>query len=154
MTCLELLEQGWGHRRRGGGDQDAVVGGKLGPTIVAVAVPGLYVRIAQAGEPGGGLSGQLGNDLHRTDLADHAGKDGRLVPGAGADLQHTAVRAASEEVRHQGDDEGLGDGLAVADGQRAVGVGITLPMARDEIVARDLCHGRHYPLVETVTSDH
>ena len=51
---LELVDQRPGDSLRGAGDDDRVERGRLGPTLVAVADPGVDVRVAQLLVHGGG----------------------------------------------------------------------------------------------------
>src|SRR5205807_2084360 len=61
-----------------------------------------------------------------------------LIADAGADLQRHVARLQLEQIGHQRYDEGLRDGLAVADRQRRVEIGIGLQPQRHEFVAGDL----------------
>ena len=73
---LELLQQ---RLRdvigRGGGQEDRVVRGAVGPSSVSVADPGADVAITQFAEEGIGPPAQLGDDFDRVDLV------GRTRPG-------------------------------------------------------------------------
>src|SRR5205807_9638788 len=53
-----------------------------------------------------------------------------LIADAGADLQRHVARLQLEQIGHQRYDEGLRDGLAVADRQRRVEIGIGLQLQR------------------------
>ena len=124
----ELLHQGRRYPRGRGGDQDAVEGGLLGPAEVAVPESGLDVCVAQVRQaPRGGLGqiGMISTDRPGPRPATGPPPDSRCRcrpprPGLGPAVQ---------QVRHQGDDVGLGDGLAPTDGQGAVRIGVILALA-------------------------
>ena len=84
----------------------------------------------------------------RVHLPDQLGEHRRLVAGAGADLEHDVLRRGAEQVGHQRHDEGLRDGLAVADRQRAVLVGAGGLLGGDEGVARHAAHRRQHARVD------
>ena len=123
-----------------GGDDDGVEGGLFLPAEVAVGVADGDVVVADLAEGGGGAIGQGGDDLDGVDLVDEAGEDGGLVAGAGADLEDFVFFGDTEGCAHEGDDVGLGDSLAVADGQGVVFVGESEEIVGDELVAGDLAH--------------
>ena len=62
----------------------------------------------------------------------------RLVPRASADLQDPLFPSEPKRICHIGNDVRLGNGLAVTDGERAVGVGLLLFSVRDKLIAWDL----------------
>ena len=129
-------------------------GASSGPARRAVAVPVADVRVAQPVENGAGLPGERFDDLDRPDLAGELGQDGGLVARPGADLEDLFPAPKAERLRHIGDDVGLGDGLAVADGQGLVGVGMDPQAFGDEEVARDLGHrGQHARIADPPGAD-
>lgn len=69
------------------------------------------------------------------DVGGEVGEDCGVVAGAGADFEDGVVGLELEAVGHEGDDVGLGDGLAVADGVRAVGVDVVAGAGGEEEVA-------------------
>ena len=75
-------------------------------------------------------------------------QNGRLVTRAGADLEHGVLRGEVEQVRHQRDDVGLRDRLAMPDGQRMVGVGVPHGAGRDEAVPLHAADGLQHGFVE------
>ena len=81
-----------------------------------------------------------GPNLDRDHFLDQIGQHRRLVPGAGAHLQHPVLRPQLEGLGHQRDDVGLGDGLPVVDRQGRVAVGAPLHALGHEQVARHLAH--------------
>ena len=120
---------------------DGVVGCVFGPALIAVRVEDFGVVIAEAFE---GLAGHLGerfDDFHGVNVDAHGGEDGGLVAGAGPDFQNLFAGLGADGFGHEGDDVGLGDGLAVSDGERVVGIGLAVEAERDEFVARDGAHG-------------
>jgi hypothetical protein len=56
-------------------------------------------------------------------------------------------------VGHQRDDERLRDGLAVADRQRPVAVGLVLVPVGHELVASHLVHDREHPGIDVIAPD-
>ena len=72
---------------------------------------------------------------------------GRLVAGAGPDLEHPVARPDAEQLGHPGDDVRLADRLAGRDRQRLVGVGEAALARRDERLARHRGHRREDALV-------
>lgn len=65
-----------------------------------------------------------------------------------APMPKPAAAQVFQQLRHQRDDEGLQDGLAVADGQGPVGVGQPAPLGRHEFMARHLAQHRRHGGVE------
>ena len=60
------------------------------------------------------------------------------------------VRAQLQQLRHAGDDEGLGDRLAAADAERRVVVGVRAQLRRHEGLARDAPDRLEDPIVRDV----
>ena len=91
---LELLQQ----RRRdvvdAAGDDDLVERRRFGPAVIAVGGPGLDRRIFlvaardQRIVDAARALGERGNDLDRPQPVGQVAEVGRLVAGAGADLEH------------------------------------------------------------------
>ena len=86
-SLAELREERGGEGRGGGGDQDAVEWGLLGPAERAVADPVADVRQAQAVEHAPRPERERREPLDREDLGGQLAQDGRLVAAAGADLE-------------------------------------------------------------------
>jgi hypothetical protein len=63
-------------------------------------------------------------------------RDGGLISGAGADLEHYVIGFELEQIGHQSDDVRLRDRLLETDGQGAVEIGVRLKLDGDELVAR------------------
>ncbi len=72
-----------------------------------------------------------------------AGQYRGLVAESGADVEHSVIGLDVEQLGHQRDDEGLRDGLAVADRQRLIQVGEHPQLVRHEFVARHTRDGAH-----------
>jgi hypothetical protein len=70
-----------------------------------------------------------------------------LVARPGAHLQHALGAREGEGLGHQADDERLRDGLAGADGQRRVAVGVGAVLGRDELLAGHRADRREHALV-------
>lgn len=145
----ELGQQGRGHLGRAGGDEDAVeadraglVPVRFGPAGGAVADEVADVGDAEGGEGLRGEGGQGGEAFDGVDAAggDEAGEEGGLVAGAGAEFEHAMVGGELEFLGHDGDHEGLGDGLAVAAGQGLVFVGVLAAGLGEEEVAGQVAH--------------
>ncbi len=79
--------------------------------------------VAQPGQPAPGRLAQGLDNLQGVDLMAQLGQHGRLITGTGAKLKYLARLLQAEQIGHQRHDIGLGDGLAMPDGQRAIGVG-------------------------------
>ena len=75
------------------------------------------------------------------------GEDRGLVAGPGAELEDPLARLWREELGHARDDPRLADRLAGVDRDGLVGVGATLPVAAEEMLARDLGHRVQHALV-------
>jgi hypothetical protein len=77
------------------------------------------------------------------DLREH----GRLISRPGSNLQHAMGRRELERLRHVGDDVRLRDRLSEPDWKRAVVVGDSGQIRRDEAMARHRSHrGEHLPI--------
>jgi hypothetical protein len=74
--------------------------------------------------------------------ADDFGGDGGVVPAAGPDFEHLVARVQRQQVGHDRHHVRGADRLALADGERAVGVGGLAPARRDELVTWDRPHRR------------
>src|SRR5438034_2108551 len=137
VRCELLQERRW-DLRAARGHQNRSVGRVRAPPQRPVAQehrdvrdPGLAQRL-----PGG--EGERLHPLDREDGARERPEQGRLIPGAGPDLEHPLPALEAEGFEIAGLGERLRDGLAVADRQRRVFVG-TVPhrlgheqMARSE----------------------
>ncbi|MCY1241916.1 hypothetical protein D9M72_548440 [compost metagenome] len=133
-----------------GGDDDGVIWRVFLPAVVAIADFACHLLVGQPLQPVAGLPTQRLDDLDGVDRPDQSGQHSRLVTRAGADLQHGIARLCHQQVSHQAHDVGLRDGLAVADGQRAVVIGVRLLRIGDEFVPRHLAHHRHHAPVQRV----
>src|SRR5262249_39088650 len=65
----------------------------------------------------------------------------RLIARAGADLEHLVARRQLECLGHHGDDLRLAYGLALADRQRLVLIGLVVEGLRHEVLARHPADG-------------
>src|SRR5438552_5181489 len=84
----ELVEQRRRHRWTAGGHDDPVERRLVGPAERAAANPHPYVAIAEPLDHGACALRQTRKPLHRADAPCELGEDRRLIPGAGADLEH------------------------------------------------------------------
>ncbi len=130
---LELLDERGGDLGRGAGDDDRVERRGLGPARVAVADPGVDVRVAEFLVDLGGPLAQRRVDLDRVDVLDEPREDRRLIARAGADLVDLVGRLGLEDLGHEGHVVRRGDGLPFADVDRLVVVGQALGVGREEL---------------------
>jgi hypothetical protein len=68
------------------------------------------------------------------------GQERSLISGAGADFKHGVSGSHLEQLEHEADDIGLRDGLALANGERVVIVGLRLIGLGDELVPGNARH--------------
>ena len=127
---LELFDQGGRDFFGRAGDDDLVERGVFGPALIAVADLDVDVVVVQPFERLRGLAAERFDDFDRVDVADELREDGRLIAAAGADFQHLVGRLRVEGFGHVGHDERRRDGLAFADGQRHVVVGVSFARGR------------------------
>jgi len=80
----QRLRQMIGSRRH----DNRIKGGLLLPTVVAIALPGMHLAIAQRLQAGSGLGRQFWDNLNGVHVhIAQFGQHSRLIAGAGADLQ-------------------------------------------------------------------
>src|SRR2546427_1078552 len=118
----ELLEERRWHRGAAGGDQDPVERRLVRPPERPAANADPHVRVAELLEEGTGTLREARQPLDRAHAARQLGEHRRLVARARADLEHLLAPRELEELRHERDDVGLGDGLLLADRERVVTV--------------------------------
>ena len=145
---LELGQQRRRNVVRRSGDDDPVVRRVLRPSVIAVADTDGDIGITETRQRLGRPGAELGQDLDGIDLAGEHRQHGGLVAGARADLQHAVARLHLEQVRHQRDDERLGDRLPETDVERAVGVGQVRRRRGNERVAGHLTQRPQHPRIE------
>lgn len=137
------LELGGERRRNGwnrGGQEDAVELDGLRPATGTIADGEFDINDTKFFQGGLGLFGQFVVAFDGEDPASQSGQDGRLVAAAGADFENIAIAGNSETLGHQCDDVRLADGLAQADRQWMIGVGLGAIGLREEILSRDPTH--------------
>jgi len=139
---LELIEQRARHVIRRRRDHDHVEGAFFGPSAIAVAAAQAHVLIAEAVEILPRALGDRGNDLDREHRARDLVEHRRLIARAGSDLEHLLAALQPARLGHERDDVGLGNGLVVPDGQRAVAIRGIAQLLRNEFVPRHGAHGR------------
>ena len=113
--------------------------------MVAVAEARTHAAITEARQPTCRLLGERLDDLDGMDVGGKLREHRRLVSGAGADLEGSPTRFDPEQVGHERDDVGLGNGLSVADGQRTVGVSGRPQVVGNELVPRHPVDSRPSP---------
>src|SRR5262249_55585900 len=74
--------------------------------------------------------------LDREEAAREMSENRGLIAGARADLEHEVTIRDIERLGHQGDDEGLADGLAMPDRQRDILIGAIAESGGNEELAR------------------
>jgi len=119
----------------GGGDKDGVERSVGWETECAVAGNYLDIGVAERGENGTRVGGQGGVTFNRENLCGKFAEEGSNVSGTGTDFEDSVGRGELEGFQHDGDDVGLRNGLAVADGQRVVVVGFGAEGLGNEFVA-------------------
>ena len=92
-------------------------------------------------------------DLDRVDVLDQRAEHRRLVAAAGADLQHLVGRLRIDRFGHVGHDERRRNGLAFADRQGHVEIGIAALGDRHELVPRRGAHGLDHPRILHARAD-
>ena len=124
--------------RHRGGDDDAVEGADIGGQVVAVRQHDLDIVAAGLLEapPGGVRQGPKAFD--RQYGLGEPGQDRCLIAGAGADLEHPMVLLKLQLLGHVGHHEGLADGLAAGNAERAVAIGFGAIAFADKVLPRDL----------------
>jgi len=134
-------------------DENAFERGRLGPADAAVAVTEMDVSDAERHQSIEGFIEQWLDALHGIDDAGEVGEDGGLVAAAGADLEDALACLHVEALCHQRNHIGLADGLAVADGGCAVGVGLSAGVGGEEKLAGDAADGRKYAWIVDAAFD-
>ena len=89
----------------------------------------------------------VGMPLDGGDRAAHGGQDGRLVAGAGPDLEDPVTGPRREQLGHPRDHVRLADRLAGLDGESLIVVGARPVRGLDERLPRHLAHRSQDPLV-------
>ncbi len=148
----ELFEERRRNLRGGGGNDDAVVGRGFGRASRAVGVNDRDFVIAKPGEVVASGVGERSVSLDGDDFASEFGEKCGLISGAGADLENAVFGRERESLEHVGDDVGLGDGLALADGNGIVVVGAVPELPGDELVPGDALHGLQHAFVVDATA--
>lgn len=143
-ALAELIDEGGGNPVWGARDDDGVVGSGFRPAQEAIGAMDGDVANAEAAQGGAGGSGELRDDFDGVDLVDEPSEHGGLVTGAGSDFEHAVGGPWVERLGHEGDDEGLGDGLMEPDGQGVIGVRLGEEVRRDEFMAWDGGHGAEH----------
>src|SRR5215472_6125927 len=137
----ELRQQGLRQLRGGGRDNDPVEGRLGGPSLHAVTGDRGDVVDPETGEALLRLLEQRPVALDGVDPPRQPREHRRLIAGARADLEHLVARRHIECLGHQSDDLRLADGLALADGQRLVLVGLVVEGLGHKILARNALDG-------------
>jgi hypothetical protein len=137
----ELREQSEREIGGGGGDKDRVEGSDGRKTEGAVSGEDADAGVAECGENFAGAIGKGWVAFDGENLRSKFGEQSGNVAGTSTDFEDLFSGCELEAFEHQGDDIGLRDGLAVADGQRMIFVGLGAVRLRDELVAGHAHHG-------------
>ena len=142
---FQLLHQGIRDLRRPGCHDNRVKRGFLAPSLRPITHPDRNILIPQAGEQPFRPLRQLRNPFDGVHLADEFRKNRGLIAGAGSHLQNPIVRFRRSALGHHGNHVGLGYGLPLADGKRAVLVSMVVRILRNKPVPWYLFHGSQNP---------
>jgi hypothetical protein len=137
---LELLNQRRWNVVGGRRHDNRVKRRVLFPAEIAVGKLDLHLVVAEPFEPVRGRLGERLDDLNRPDVGGDFGENRGLIARAGADFQRRGPGLELQQLGHHRDDVWLRNRLAMANGQRAVGVRCIAPVFRHEFVARHLAH--------------
>ncbi len=116
----------------------------LRPAEITIPHTGLDIVIPQPGQSLFRLPSQRFHHLHAVDLFDQLRQHRTLVARTGTDLQHRGISVHRKQLGHQRHDIGLGDGLAMTDRERPVGIGKKLHLRWNELMARHRFHRLHH----------
>src|SRR4029450_651832 len=122
-THFELLNQRRRYLPERGGYDDGVKRTAFGPAGIAVAQPDADIVIREVSECFRRSFGQGRDNLDGADLPRQGGEDGGLIARTRSDFEHDMIGRGPGQRCHQGYDEWLRYGLAVADRNRHVGIG-------------------------------
>ena len=139
--------------------EDPVVWGFGRPAHAAVRDRDLDIVESQAPQRRRRLLRERSLTFDRDDAAAEPAEDRRLVARPGAYLEHDAIRLEVQRLRHERHHQRLRDGLAAADRECAVLIGMAARAAHEEFLARDLRHHMQHPLIghpmgDELLSDH
>ena len=110
--------------------------------------------MAERGEAFAGFLAKAIDAFDRVDAGGDPARHRRRVAGAGADLEHPVAGPDPGCLEHQRDDVGLRDGLAGADRQRRILVGVAAQVGRNEHLARHLAQrGEDGRVMDTPAGD-
>ncbi len=137
----QLSKQRLRDLRPAGRDQDAVKGGLVRPADGAVIDAGDNVELMKAVKDAPGADEQGIDAFNGEDSLAEPGEHGGLVTGTGTDLEDPFRAGQPQGLGHQGNDIGLGNGLAAADGQRMVAIGTGAEGIIDKLMPGHGAHG-------------
>src|SRR6516165_4707822 len=113
----------------------------LRPTLGPVPMQYMHVMVAEIGERRRGLLGELADSLDGVNISGDFGENGGRIARSSADLEHPLAAVEPERLRHECDDVGLRDGLALLNRQWRVFVGEFAKLLRQERLAGNAAHG-------------
>ena len=146
-ALFELCEERAGKFRGGSRDDDRVEGCAIRKADAAVADVDIDVCMAEAAESGLSRGRERGLALDGVYMSSKFRQKRSLITRAGANFEDGVVGRQAKQFEHESNDVGLRDGLAFADGERVVVVGLIAVGRSDKLVARDLAHGGEHALV-------
>src|ERR1700747_1359842 len=109
------------------------------------------VPISESGEHGLRLRGPSGMALDGIDVTAELCRQRRRVARAGSNFEHDVFLGEVKHFEHQGDDVGLGYGLAFPDGKRVIVVGLGAVGVGDKLVAWNTGHRCQDSLIPDAT---
>jgi hypothetical protein len=142
----QLVDPGLRHCFAAGRRDDACIRCTFGITGHAVPEQKMHVGKAKRPQVGARLVVQAAKPLHAVDLGSHHAQHRGLVAASGADFQHASQPSrcvpfsTQQQFDHARHDIGLRDGLAHADRQAGVLVGLVHQCTVDEAMALHLLH--------------
>lgn len=140
----KLVHQRHGNLRAARRDNDPVIGSFLGPAHGAVIQLELDRKHAHVHEPFAGDVKKLLDALDSVDFRSEFGQDCGLIARSGAYFEHLHAGFHFKLLGHKGNDVRLGDGLALAYGQRAIGVCLIGQCLLHEEMPGERSHGAQY----------
>ena len=116
-------------------------------TMILSKGAGMDIFVAKVLECAGGASAERLDDFDCVDIFDERAEDGRLIAAAGANFEDLIAWLRVDGFGHRRDDEWRRDGLAVANREGHVEVGVFAFADGDEFVPGRFAHGFDDPLI-------
>src|SRR5690554_6131034 len=146
-TYRQLLFESFRNSRSACCNTDAIERGRFRPPQRTVSTAQIHLAEPGAVKIQPGLLYQLRNPLDRKYLQCHAGQHGRRITGSRANVEYALPALQCQSFRHQRNNVGLRNRLAMADGQRMVCVSLDDQVVWHEDLSWHLRHHFKYPFV-------